>query len=145
MLWHRGKSYSQDLRERVFAMADAGTPVGRSATLLRVSISYVSKVLSRRRDTGETSARAQRCHLVPKLAQQEAAIVAEVAARPDATIAELRRWLLLTHQISASDGLMHKTLAKFDLTFKKSPCMPPSNSAPTLPRRVRRGERNSRN
>ena len=103
----------------------------------------MSKVLSRRRETGETAARAQCCHLTPKLAQQEAAIQAEVEARADATIAELRRWLLLTHQVSASDGLMHKTLAKLDLTFKKSPCMPPSSNAPTLPRRVRRGERNS--
>ena len=39
MLWHRGKASSQDLRERVFAMADAGTRVGQTATLLRVSIS----------------------------------------------------------------------------------------------------------
>ena len=48
MLWRRGKSYSQDLRERVFA-ADDGEPVGRIATML-----------------------------------------------PDATIAELRDWLLET-------------------------------------------------
>ena len=52
MLWQRGKAYSQDLRERVFAAADEGQPVGRIAVLLRVSISYVSKVLSRRRRTG---------------------------------------------------------------------------------------------
>ena len=38
MLWRRGKSYSQDLRERVFAAADDGEPVGRIATLLRVSV-----------------------------------------------------------------------------------------------------------
>jgi hypothetical protein len=52
MLWRRGKSYSQDLRERVFAAADDGEPVGRIATMLGVSVSYVSKVLSRRRLTG---------------------------------------------------------------------------------------------
>ena len=61
MLWRRGKSYSQDLRERVFAAADDGEPVGQIATMLRVSISYVSKVLSRRRLTGQTTARLQRC------------------------------------------------------------------------------------
>ena len=44
MLWQRGKAYSQDLRARVFAAADDGEPVGRIATLLRVSVSYVSKV-----------------------------------------------------------------------------------------------------
>jgi hypothetical protein len=48
MLWRRGRAYAQDLRERVFAAADAGQPVGRTAETLFVSISYVSKVPSRR-------------------------------------------------------------------------------------------------
>src|SRR4051795_13620826 len=119
MLWRRGKSYSQDLRERVFAAADEGEPVGRIATMLRVSVSYVSKVLSRRRLTGQTEARPQRCHVVPKLSGLHPAIEAQVSARPDTTIAELRAWLLETHQVSASTGLINKTLAALDLTFKK--------------------------
>jgi hypothetical protein len=43
MLHKRGKAYSQDLRERVFATADEGARVGQIAGLLRVSVSYVSK------------------------------------------------------------------------------------------------------
>jgi hypothetical protein len=39
MLWEQGKAYSQDLRERVFAAADDGEPVGRIAVLQRTSIS----------------------------------------------------------------------------------------------------------
>jgi len=119
MLWRRGKSYSQDLRERVFAAADDGEPVGRIAILLRVSVSYVSKVLSRRRLTGQTTARPQRCHVAPKLSGLYPAVLAQVTSRPDATIAELRAWLLETHEVSASTGLMNKTLAALDLTFKK--------------------------
>jgi transposase len=119
MLWHRGKAYSQDLRERVFAAADDGEPVGRIAELLRVSVSYVSKVLSRRRRTGQTTALAQRCHVPPRLADLHGAIQAQVTTRPDATIAELRAWLSKTHQVPASTGLMWKTLAALDLTFKK--------------------------
>src|ERR1700684_3657333 len=111
MLWQRGKPYSQDLRERVLAEADDGTPVGRIATLLRVSVSYVSKVLSRRQRTGQTTALPQRCHLPRKLAALQGAIEAQVTSRPDATIAELRAWLAETHQVSASTGLMWKTLA----------------------------------
>ena len=121
MLWHRGKAYSQDLRERVFAAADEGEPVGRIATLLRVSVSYVSKVLSRRQQTGETTARPQRCHMVPKLSSLHPAILAQVSSHPDATIAELRAWLLETHKVTASTGLMNKTLVALDLTFKKIP------------------------
>lgn len=139
MLWQRGKSYSQDLRERVFAASDDGEPVGRIATALRVSVSYVSKVLSRRRTTGQRTARPQRCHIVPKLSGLYPAIQEQVSTRPDATIAELRAWLLATHNISASTGLMDKTLAALDLTFKKSPFMPQSKRARTLPKRASNG------
>jgi transposase len=110
---------SQDLRDRVFAAADDGEPVGWIAAMLRVSVSYVSKVLTRRRLTGQTQALPQRCHVAPKLGGLHAAILAQVTSRPDATIAELRAWLLETHEVSASTGLMNKTLAALDLTFKK--------------------------
>ena len=52
MLYQRGKAYSQDLRERVFAASDDGDRVGEVAELLRVSVAYVSKALTRRRTTG---------------------------------------------------------------------------------------------
>lgn len=122
MVWRRGKAYSQDLRDRVFAYSDAGEAVGEIAEALHVSVSYVSKVLSRRRDTCEKSARPQRCHIRPKLAGLYEAIRSEVKARPDATLAELRRWLHETHQVTASEGLMHGTLAKLGLTLKKRRC-----------------------
>ena len=139
MLWQRGKSYSQDLRARVLAAADEGARVGQIAQTLRVSVSYVSKVLSRRRRTGEVSARPQRCHLERKLSGLHQAIQDEVAARPDATLAELRRWLSQTHDTAASDGLMHNTLARLGLTLKKSRCTRPSRSAPASPPRVPSG------
>src|SRR5206468_8837598 len=91
---------------------------------LCVSISYVSKVLSRRAQTGERSARPQRCHVQPKLAGLSEAIQAEVKARPDATLAELRRWLAQTHAVTASNGLMHDTLRKLGLTSKKRMARP---------------------
>jgi len=43
----------------------------------------------------------------------------------------LRAWLLATHKVSASTGLMHKTLAALDLTYKKSPSTLPSSRART--------------
>ena len=119
MLWTRGKAYSQDLRERVLAEADDGAEVGEIATILRVSVSYVSKVLDRRRRTGETAARPQRCQLKPKLAALYEEIAAWVNEHPDATIGELQVWLRQTHQISASSGLICETLALLGLTRKK--------------------------
>ena len=144
MLWQRGKAYSQDLRARVLAAADDGEPVGRIATLLRVSVSYVSKVLSRRQRTGQTTALAQRGHLPRRLAALHGAIEAQVTARPDATIAELRTWLSETHKVSASTGLMWKTLATLDLTFKKSHFTLPSRTVRTLPKHAPNGAASSR-
>ena len=131
MSWRRGKSYAQDLRDRVFVLADGGLGVTATAQQLRVTPSYVSKVLSRQRATGETTARPQRCQITPKLAVLHGAIQAEVARVPDATNADLRRWLLETHTVRASEGLMHKTLARLGLTLKKSRCTRLSSSART--------------
>lgn len=140
MAWRRGRAYSQDLRSRILVAADDSVPVGRIATMFRVSVSYVSKVLSRRRTTGEIAARPQRCHLTPKLSALHDAIRAEVAARPDATLAELCRWLSEAHQVQASEGLMHTTLVRrLGLTLKKSRSAPPSRTARTSLRRVPNG------
>ena len=135
MVWSRGKAYSQDLRERVFALADTGSAVGQIAKRLCVSVSYVSKVLGRRRTTGETAARLQHCHVPPKLGSLYAAIAAEIAAHPDTTIDELRGWLSRTHAVSASQGVVFKTLAQLGLTHKTRSSTRPSRSAPTLLRR----------
>ena len=83
MLWRRGRPYSQDLRERVFAAADDGAQVCETAEMLHVSVSYVSKVLERRRTTGETWARPQGGGMRPKLAGLYDAIRDHVASRPD--------------------------------------------------------------
>lgn len=139
MLFERGKAYSQDLRSRILAEADGGARVGQIAVRLLVSISYVSKVLGRRRATGEVSARPQRSHRTPKLAALHTAIGAEVAARPDATLAELRAWLSETHGVTASEGLMHKTLARLGLTFKKNRSARPSRRVRTSPQPVPSG------
>jgi transposase len=119
MTGRRGVAYSQDLRDRVFTYSDAGKAVGEIAEALCVSISYVSKVLSRRNQTGETSARPQRCHVPPKLSCLYAALEAQVKARPDATLAELCGWLAQVHHVTASSALMHGTLRKLGFTHKK--------------------------
>jgi transposase len=144
MLWQRGKAYSQDLRERVLARADRGDRVGQIARALQVSVSYVSKVLSRRRETGETAARPQCNHVPPKLADLHDAIRGQVAAKPDATLAELRAWLTAEHKATASDALMCKTMRTLDLTRKKSRCAPANRIARMSPRRARNGARGSR-
>ena len=144
MLYQRGKAYSQDLRERVFAASDDGERVGEIADLLRVSVAYVSKALTRRRTTGETTVRAQHGHQIPKLAPFYPAIRAYVAERGGTTIEQLQAWLLATHQVTASVGLIWHTLKLLDLSLKKSRSGPPSRIDRTLPRPGRNGARTSR-
>lgn len=139
MAWRSGQSYSTDLRSRVLAAVDRGGPAPAVARLFQVSVSYIYKALGRRNATGETEARPQRNRQTLKLAAHHAAIRAEVARRPDATLDELRAWLLATHGVSASLGLMHKTLARLGLTLKKSQGGRKSRTARMSPRGVRLG------
>jgi len=143
MSWKRGCAYAQDLRDRVFAAADAGLRVGEVAEALFVSISYVSKALGRRRTTGETAARPQCCHLPRKLAGLTEEIRAFVSNRPDATLAEIRAWLVETHKVSVSRTVVWENLGHLDLTRKKRPCMPLSRTARMLPRHGPSGVRAS--
>ena len=128
MLYQRGKAYSQDLRERVFAASDDGERVGEIAELLRVSVAYVSKALTRRRTTGETTARQQHSHQMPKLAPFYTAIGAYVAERGDTTIEELQAWLLATHQVAAMGREAHHS--SLDERFAGPPPSPPKDPTP---------------
>lgn len=144
MLYQRGKAYSQDLRERVFVVSDQGGRVGEVAGLLRVSVAYVSKALTRRRTTGETTARQRRGQQTPKLVQLYDAIRAHVEERRSITIEEVRAWLLATHQVSASVGLVWQTLKLLGLSFKKSHSGRPSRTGRTSLRPAQNRGRTSR-
>jgi transposase len=139
MSWRQGQPHSQDLRDRVLAAVDEGTAIAAVAALFRLDRSYIYKALARRRLTGETAARPQRCHLPRKLAPYHAAIRAHVAVCRDATLDELCRWLLETHGVSSSQGGMWNTLARLGLTLKKRRAARPSRRGPTSPRQGRLG------
>ena len=132
--WKPGQSYSADLRSRVLAAVDGGSPARVVAERFRVSVSYIDKALGQREATGETEARPQRNHQELKLAAHHQAIAAEVARRPDVTLDELRAWLLASHDMAASLGLMHRTLARLGLTLKK--VAPRRGAGPTRARRA---------
>ena len=113
-----GKPYSQDLRDRVIATVDAGTRVCATARVLLVSVSYVSKVVGRRRTTGETTARLGRAGRKPKLAPHDEAIRARVAADPDATLEELQVWLADECKVKVSIGCLWNRLKFLKLPLK---------------------------
>jgi transposase len=135
------KPYSQDLRERVIATVGSGTRVSATARLFLVSVSYVSKVVGRQRTTGETTPRAGRVGRKPKLLPHDDAIVARVAAYPDATLEELQAWLADDRKVKVSIGCLWNRLKFLELTLKKSQNVPPSRIGRTSLRRAMNGGR----
>jgi transposase len=133
MAWRRGQALSEDLRCRVLAAIDRGMNVYEAAPLFAVSVSYIYKALIRRRATGEATARPQCSHRPRKLAPYQAALRERAVACPDATIDDMRDWLLETQGGSSSAGGMWNTLTRLGLTHKKSRSTRPSSSARMWP------------
>ncbi len=115
-----GAPYSQDLRERVISIVDSGMGAYQAEPLLRVSVSYIYKALGRRRETGETTARRSGRGPAPKLAPHDEALRQRIAEVPDATLEEMRAWLLATHDMKVSVGCLWKHLRHLGLSLKKS-------------------------
>jgi transposase len=69
-----GRAYSQDRRARIMAAVDAGTGAYAAAAILRDRVSYIYKVLGRRKRTGETRARPWAGGPKPKLAGHDEAL-----------------------------------------------------------------------
>jgi transposase len=116
MSWKRGREYGQDLRDRVL---EASGPIREVAERFEVSASYVSKVGSRFRLTGQRTTKPRGGQRQPILAGREAVLRARVAEVKDATLEELRAWLLETHGIKICLGALWNTLQRMGLRFKK--------------------------
>jgi transposase len=101
MAWQRGRSYSQDLRERVLA-ADELTS-RQAAARFAVSVSYVIKARQRRHRTGELTTKTRGYCRSRRLYGLDAVIVAEVERRPSA---DLGAWLATKHDVSIRTGTM---------------------------------------
>lgn len=112
----RGQEYSQDLRDRVLA---ADGVIREVASRLSVSASYVSKVTSRFRLTGQRTTKPRGGQREPILAGREELVRVQLEAVKDMTLEELRSWLLQEHGIKISMGALWNSLQRMGLSFKK--------------------------
>jgi len=133
----RGQPYGSDLRDRV--LSAAGETIRAVAARFSVSPSYVSKVRARFRETGEATPGPQRNHVRPRLEPYYDMLRERVAEQSDATIAELRAWMVREHGVAVSHPVMWETLRRLSLTLKKSGSERRSRIGRTLPRREPRG------
>ena len=131
MAWRSGQAYSQDLRYRVLAAVDSGMSAYEVAPLFQVSVSYIYKARGRRKVTGETTVKPRPGRPGQKLASHLEALAAKIKAEPDATLAELRAWVLTDLGVSISVGGLWNTLERLDLSLKKRLRMRPSKNGPT--------------
>ena len=92
--------YSIDLRERVVRAWDVSGDAEEIATTFGVSRAWVHRLVQRRRETGSIAPRQQTKFRSRVLAGQEERLASLIAARPDATLAELREALPTTAALS---------------------------------------------
>jgi transposase len=128
-----GRAYSQDLRDRVLSAVDAGIPVTEVAELFEVTVSYIYKALDRRRRTGMTTALPWAAGPQPKLKAYEDQLRCHVREFCDATLEEIRFWLIGEHGVKVSIGCLWNTLKRLKLPLKKSRNTPPSRTARMSP------------
>jgi transposase len=110
-------AYSIDLRTRVLKDADVGLSSKELAERYHVSRAWVDALKQRRRETGAFAPLKQRKFRGRALAAADLdRLAALVAARPDATLAEIREALRTTAGLTT----IWRACNQLDLTFKKN-------------------------
>ncbi len=123
------KTYSMDLRERVVSAYDAGGATQEEvAERFSVSISWLKKLLRRRREDGSFGPKPHGGGWTPKFHGPHLEhLKQQVEANPDATLQEL-----LDHSaVSASVMAVHRALQRLGCRRKKSHCARPNRTVPT--------------
>jgi transposase len=114
------KQYSADLRERLLRAIDAGLSQAEAARLFGVGVSSIKRWRAQQRQTGSVAARPRPGRHRRIRPEHEAALLAQVAAAPDATLAEhCANWESATG-VRLSTATMSRTLARLRQTHKKS-------------------------
>jgi transposase len=124
-VWHTGvmkrPHASDDVRERALAAIDAGRRVADVAAFFQNDPSTVRRWIRQRRTTGSglTRPRSGRPRKIPPA--QEPALIAQVAAAPDATLAEHCQQWQAGQGVRVSISAMRQRLLALGLTLKKRP------------------------
>jgi transposase len=108
--------YSMDLRKRVFKAFERSGDAEEVAETFAVSRAWVHRLAQRHRETGSLAPRRQTKFRARALAGLEQRLAALVAARPDATLAELRDALPTRAALST----IWREIDRLHLTVKKN-------------------------
>jgi transposase len=121
-------AYSKDLRERVVGACEGHEMTQREvAEAFGVSVSFITKLLRRKRQTGSIAAKPRGGGRKPILASGHQTQVRKlVQQQSDATLAEYCQRLAERHGPLVSPATMCRVLARLGLVRKKRACMPQS-------------------
>ena len=115
------KQYPAVLRERLLRFIDAGHSQAEAARTFGVSLSSVARWRAQASATGDLTPR-RRPGRTPRIGVvQAAALEAQVAATPDATLAEHCAQWQQDHGVVVSVATMSRVLRRLGITLKKSP------------------------
>ncbi len=119
------EALSLDLRERICTACDEQAETRQEvADRFGVSRSFVQKLLRRRRESGSIAAKPHGRGPAPRIDERDRGRLRElVKAKPDATLAELCRWLREAGGASVSVPTMCRALKALRLVLKKRRCM----------------------
>ena len=115
-----GKPYSEDLRQGVVQAIEAGHSYEEVADLYGVSISSVSRFVTRWRGTGSVSPEKFGGYKGYVLEPYRDRITQWIAARPDVTLSELQAQLA-KKKVAVSQTAIFRFLRHLDFSFKKKP------------------------
>jgi transposase len=115
-------AYGNELRQKLLHAADLHQfSQVQLAEILGVSLSWIKRVIQRRRETGSSQLLPFAGGKRPKLSEQQCEQVRQyVLADTDTTLREVQRWLETTHTIRLSLPTLSRLLTKLDLPRKKS-------------------------
>ena len=108
--------YSMDLRKRVLKAFDTCGDAEDVAATFGVSRAWVHRLAQRHRETGSIAPRQQTKFRTRVLGGQDQRLAALIAARPDATLAELQNEL----PVHAALTTIWRAIDRLNLTVKKN-------------------------
>jgi transposase len=115
-----GKPYSEDLRRSVVQAIESGHTYEEAAELDGVSVSSVSRFLSRWRGTGSVKPEKFGGYKGYALERYRSRIARWVGEQPDVTLSEIQA-RLAKEKVAVSQTAIFRFLRHLGFTFKKKP------------------------
>jgi transposase len=114
------RGYSNDLRERVVKLVEAGGARREAARVFDVAASTAIRWIERWNETGSVAAKPGGGRARSPLAKHAPWLLDQVAAKPDLTLEEIRGLLIETHGLTASLSAICRFYLRHRISFKKN-------------------------